>query len=128
VLLDAGTTLESAAAGAVGSGGGSGGAPTITGVATSGDDNDGLVEDGESLVIGFSEPLNLATMCPGGSWSGGTLTALADVKLNNSGTADYFSVEASGGVCTGNVFRFGYLAPGGDFITSRLPCLSTSRR
>ena len=119
-IFDVGTAVEAAGAGVlgVGGGGGSGGAPTITSVSTSGDDNDGLVENGESLVISFSEPLNLATLCPGSSWAGGTLTTLADVKLNNSGTADYFSVDASGGVCTGNVFRFGYLAPGGDFITS----------
>ena len=114
VFFKSGSAVEAAAGASGGAAGGT--APTVVGVSTSGDDNDGLVENGESIVIAFSEALNLSTMC-GGGWGGGTLTTLADVRLAQSGTADYISVEAAGGACTPNTFTFGLLALGGDFIT-----------
>jgi hypothetical protein len=95
--------------------------PTVVSVTTTGD-GDGRVENGDAIVIQFSEALNLSTLCGGGGWSGGTLTNLADVDLNNNSSNDSITVATAGGSgnsnCTGNNFNFGTLTLGGNYISS----------
>jgi prepilin-type N-terminal cleavage/methylation domain-containing protein len=100
---------------------GGGSAPTVTKVELkNGGSNDGKLEEGDSVVITFSEAMNLSSFCSG--WTGPTLSVDDDltVTVTQNGTNDVLSVATTGTACNSNAFNLGSIELNQDYVSASM--------